>query len=105
MQFMLYIDVTLPTHLSDAEKADLRTRENAQSHQFVRDGIMRKIWRVAGRMANYSVWNVDSTEALHEAVQKLPMFPYMKIDIFPILEHPVVTSWKAQNGPLPVFSE
>ena len=101
MQFMLHIDVTLPTGLPQNQLDDLRQRENAQSKQFITDGTMKRIWRTVGRVASYSLWEVATLEELHASVQKLPMFPYMKIVVTPLIVHPVTESYLADKGSLP----
>lgn len=46
------------------------------------------IWRIAGRWANVSIFNVDSTDELHEILSSLPLFPYMEIDVTALCRHP-----------------
>lgn len=101
MQFMLHIDVTLPADMPQAAKDELRQRENARAEALIKQGTLRRIWRVVGRMANYSVWEADSLEALHAAVQSQPMFPYMKIQVTPLVEHPVTQAWRDAHGDVP----
>lgn len=103
MLFMLHIDVTLPPEMPQAEKDALRERENARAAELVASRTLRRIWRVVGRMANYSVWEAESLEDLHAAIQSQPMFPYMKIVVTPLVEHPVTQAWRAQHGDMPAF--
>lgn len=98
MLFMLNIDVTIPPEMPQAEKDKLRERENARALQLVAEGTMLRIWRVVGRVANFSLWQADSLEALHAAVGSLPMFPYMKIEVTPLINHPVTEAADARNG-------
>ena len=43
-----------------------------------RGGTWRHLWRIAGRYANVSVFDVDSPAALHDTLMSLlPLFPYM----------------------------
>jgi len=101
MQFMLHIDVTLPTDMAQQEKDDLRQRENARAEELIQAGTLRRIWRVVGRMANFSIWEADTLEALHAAIQSQPMFPYMKITVTPLVEHPVTEAWRERHGEVP----
>jgi muconolactone D-isomerase len=103
MLFMLHIDVTLPPDMPQSDKDALRTRENARAAELVESRTLRRIWRVVGRMANYSVWEADTLEALHAAIQSQPMFPYMKITVTPLVEHPVTEAWVKQRGEMPAF--
>lgn len=98
MLFMLRIDVSLPPEMPQAEKDVLRQRENARAEQLIEQGTMLRIWRIVGRVANFSVWSAISFEALHEAVMSLPMFPYMKIDVTPLIDHPVTAIAERLNS-------
>lgn len=98
MLFMLRIDVSLPAEMPQADKDALRLRENARAEQLIEQGVMVRIWRIVGRVANFSVWNAPTLEALHEAVISLPMFPYMKIDATPLIDHPVTSIAEARNN-------
>jgi muconolactone D-isomerase len=53
-----------------------------------RAGKWPEIWRVVGEYANYSVFDVDSHDELHEILQNLPLFPYMDITVVPLAKHP-----------------
>src|SRR3546814_17964995 len=56
--------------------------------QLQRSGKWRHIWRVVGEYANYSIFDVDSNEELHEILTGLPLFPYMRIAVTPLCRHP-----------------
>lgn len=98
MLFMLIIDVTVPADMPQADKDTLRKRENARAEELIQNGTMVRIWRVVGRVANLSLWHTNSLEELHEVVSSLPMFPYMKIDVTPLINHPVTDIAEARNG-------
>lgn len=98
MLFLLRIDVSLPPDMPQAEKDKLRERENARALELVDKGVMVRIWRIVGRVANFSLWQAESLEALHDAVGSLPMFPYMKVDVTPVINHPVTEACEARNG-------
>ncbi|HVL45322.1 MAG TPA: muconolactone Delta-isomerase family protein, partial [Acidovorax sp.] len=46
------------------------------------------LWRVVGEYANYSVFDVPGNDALHDILSKLPLFPFMKITVTPLAQHP-----------------
>jgi muconolactone D-isomerase len=98
MLFMLRIDVTVPPEMPQADKDKLRERENARAMELINEGTMLRIWRIVGRVANFSMWEAPTLEALHEKVSSLPMFPYMKIDVTPLINHPVTEAADARNG-------
>lgn len=97
MLFMLQIDVSIPAEMPQAEKDDLRTRENARAAELIEQGVMVRIWRVVGRVANFSLWRADSLEQLHEVVMSMPMFPYMKVEVTPLINHPMTQTADARG--------
>ena len=98
MLFMLEIDVSIPANLPQAEKEDLRKRENARAEQLIAQGTMVRIWRIVGRVANFSLWEAPTLEALHEVVMSMPMFPYMSVKVTPLIDHPVTHIAEARNS-------
>ena len=89
MLFLLRIDVSIPADMPQADKDKLRERENARAAELIAEGTMQGIWRIVGRIANNSLWKADTLEILHDKVSSLPMFPYMKIDVTPLINHPM----------------
>jgi len=96
MLFLCKIDVSIPPEMPQADKDRLRERENAQAAVLSERGTMLRIWRIVGRVANFSLWQTDTLEALHEALMSLPMFPYMKIDVTPLINHPMTEAADAR---------
>jgi muconolactone D-isomerase len=41
-----------------------------------------------GEYSNFSVFDVDSNDELHEILSGLPLFPYMAIHVTPLAKHP-----------------
>ena len=85
---MVEMDVRLPPGLDAAEADDLKARERAHAQELQRDGRWRHLWRVAGRYANVSVFDVGSPDELHELLSSLPLFPYMDIRVTALARHP-----------------
>jgi muconolactone D-isomerase len=98
MLFMLRIDVSVPPEMPQADKDKLRERENARATEYINEGTLIRIWRIVGRVANFSVWEAPTLEALHDKVSGLPMFPYMKIDVTPLINHPATEIAEARNS-------
>ncbi|SFI68179.1 muconolactone Delta-isomerase [Amycolatopsis sacchari] len=88
MLFHVRMDVRLPHDLDPQVKADLVAREKAYSQQLQRAGKWPQLWRIAGEYANFSVFDVDSTEELHELLSALPLFPYLDVEVTPLVRHP-----------------
>jgi muconolactone D-isomerase len=98
MLFILNIDVSIPADMPAAEKDVLRERENARAAELIAEGTMVRIWRIVGRVANVSLWHADTLEGLHAVLMSMPMFPYMKIEVTPVIDHPVTQLADARNG-------
>lgn len=88
MLFAVRMTVDLPPDLDPEERADLLAREKEYSQQLQRKGKWPHIWRVAGRYANLSVFDVTDNDELHELLWALPLFRYMTVDVTPLATHP-----------------
>ena len=53
-----------------------------------RDGTWRHLWRIVGEYANISIFDVESSDKLHELLTSLPLFPFMQIKVTPLCRHP-----------------
>lgn len=88
MLFLARMDVVFPESMTDETKADYQHREKAYSGELQRTGVLKGIWRVVGEYANYSIFDVSSNDELHQLLQGLPLFPFMKIHVTPLATHP-----------------
>ena len=88
MLFHVAMDVDIPRDLDPDVRADILAREKAYSQDLQRRGKWPHIWRVVGKYSNVSVFDVDSTDELHEILWNLPLFPYMTIEVTPLCPHP-----------------
>jgi muconolactone D-isomerase len=88
MKYLVHMDVNLPADLPAPEAAEVKANEKAYSQELQRSGKWPEIWRVVGEYANYSIFDVDSNDELHEILQNLPLFPYMDISVVPLAKHP-----------------
>ncbi len=88
MLFAVTMDVSLPPDLDPGLRADTLAREKAYCQNLQSKGKWPHIWRVVGQYANLSIFNVDSTDELHEILWNLPLFPYMKVQVTPLAQHP-----------------
>ncbi len=88
MLFLVRMDVHIPHDLPPAQVNDIKAREKAYSQHLQHDGRWRHLWRVVGEYANYSVFDVASNDELHELLAQLPLFPYMKLQVTPLAQHP-----------------
>jgi len=63
-------------------------REKEYSQRLQRAGKWPHIWRIAGEYANFSIFDVESNDELHDLLSGLPLFPYMDIRVTPLATHP-----------------
>ena len=103
MRFMVQMVVRLPGDWP-ADKLDaIGKAENARGHEMIKAGKLRRLFRIVGKRANFSIWDADSLEDMHENLQSLPMHPWMDITVTPLIEHPSETAFKELHGEIPVL--
>lgn len=88
MLYLVHMIVDIPATLAPEEVERIKAREKAYSQDLQRAGQWPHLWRVVGEYANYSVFDVESNDVLHETLSQLPLFPYMKITVTPLAKHP-----------------
>lgn len=88
MLFAVRMDVELPADMEPQARADLLAREKAYSQELQRAGKWPHIWRIVGRYANLSVFDVETNDELHDILWGLPLFGYMDIEVVPLAVHP-----------------
>lgn len=88
MLYLAHMVVRLPHDMPSDEAERLKAREKAMALDLQRSGEWRHLWRVAGEYANYSVFDVESHDRLHDLLSGLPLFPYMDVEVTPLATHP-----------------
>lgn len=88
MLFHVEMTVNLPPDMDSAKAASLKTEEKAMAQRLQREGIWRHLWRIAGRYANVSIFEVESPAQLHDLLSQLPLFPYMDVQARALCRHP-----------------
>ena len=88
MLYHVRIDVLIPTDMAAAKVNELKATEKALSQKLQAQGKWRHIWRIAGQYSNFSIFDVESNEELHDIMMSLPLYPYMKVEVTPLLRHP-----------------
>ncbi|WP_439687118.1 Muconolactone Delta-isomerase [Cupriavidus oxalaticus] len=88
MLYCVHMEVKIPDSLP-AERAEaIKAAEKARATEIQESGKWPHLWRVAGRYANISIFDVNSNDELHELLSSLPLFPYMTISVTPLARHP-----------------
>jgi muconolactone D-isomerase len=87
MLYHVQMTVRLPHDMPAAEADDLKAREKEIAQGLQREGTWRHLWRIAGRYANVSVFDLPDNAALHDTLLSLPLYPYMEIEVQPLCRH------------------
>ena len=88
MEFLLHIEVTWPPD-GDPEELERRiAAEGVRARELAAEGIIKRIWRIPGQWANWSLWEGPDATAIHAAVMSLPMQPYLDVEVYPLADHP-----------------
>jgi muconolactone D-isomerase len=88
MLFHVSIDIRIP-HDADPEKIKhLSAQEHERSKELQEKGKWLHLWRVAGKFANVSIFDVESPDELHEILNSLPLYPFMEVDVAALCHHP-----------------
>ena len=88
MLFAVRMDVRIPADLDPQVRQDTIAREKAYSQDLQRGGEWKSIWRIVGKYSNISIFDVESTDRLHEILWNLPLFEYRDVEVTPLAAHP-----------------
>ena len=88
MLYCVEMDLHVPHDVDATLFERQKIEEKARAAELQRDGRWVHLWRVAGRYANISVFDVADHDALHAILSTLPLFPYMQITVTPLSLHP-----------------
>ena len=88
MLFHVEMVVTLPPDMLPERASELKAQELAQAQELQRDGRWRHLWRIVGRYANISIFDVKGHDELHSILTSLPLFPYMSCTVTALCRHP-----------------
>jgi muconolactone D-isomerase len=88
MLFQVEMDVRIPYGANLAEIDELKAKEKARAQELQSSGKWRHLWRVVGQYRNTSIFDVESTDELHEILMSLPLFPFMEMKVTALCRHP-----------------
>jgi muconolactone D-isomerase len=89
MEFLVRIDLALPADMPDERSAELLAAEHTRAVELRRSGAIQRFWRLPGGMANVGVWAADDATHLHELISGLPLFPWLKVEVTALADHPL----------------
>ena len=88
MLFKVEMDVNIPPGYDAGQLDELKAAEKIRSQELQRAGTWRHIWRVAGRYANVSIFDVTDNAELHDILMSLPLYPFMDVRVTALCRHP-----------------
>ncbi|MEV6130954.1 muconolactone Delta-isomerase family protein [Streptomyces violaceusniger] len=89
MDFLVRIDTTRVYELPADDHADLVKRERDRGRELMADGVLSRLWTLPGKRANIGLWSAPDADALVEALNSLPIRPYVDIDVTALATHPL----------------
>jgi muconolactone D-isomerase len=95
MLFHVRIEVTIPSHVDRETVERLGKLEHERAADLQRAGKWKHLWRIVGRFANISVFEVDTNDELHAILESLPFYRYMNIEVTALCRHPGALSASA----------
>ena len=81
MLFHVYINVHIPHDADPEQVKKLGAQEHECAKTLQEQGKWLHLWRVAGKFANVSIFDVESPAELHEILNSLPLYPFMEVDV------------------------
>lgn len=88
MLFMVEMTVNVPHDIDRAIFDELKAVEKARAETLQREGKWLHLWRVAGRYANVSIFDVADAGELHDIMTGLPLYPFMEVQVTALCRHP-----------------
>jgi muconolactone D-isomerase len=88
MLFHVAIDVRVPHDTDPGKLKELGAREHERAAELQRARKWLHLWRVAGKWANVSIFQVESPAELHDILESLPLRPYMEVEVTALCPHP-----------------
>ena len=89
MEFLVDINMNMPSDMAEDELAGIKSRERARGEELMAQGKLRRIWRQPGRRASVSLYEVRDATEFHAVLSSLPQFPWMDIQITALADHPL----------------
>jgi muconolactone D-isomerase len=81
MLFYVHMIVRIPHPVGPEQVQQLTAKEHERATELEREGKWLHAWRVVGKWANVSIFEVDSPAELHDILNSLPLYPFMEIEV------------------------
>jgi muconolactone D-isomerase len=89
MDFLVRMDTTAVYQLPDRERKELIERERMRGRELHAGGFLRQAWSLPGQKANVGIWSARDADQLSEALQSLPIWPLIALEVTPLATHPL----------------
>ena len=88
MLFKVEMDVVVPKDIDPNVFEVTKEKEKKYAEELQKSGKWRHLWRIVGQYKNISIFDVDSSEELHNILMGLPLYPYMDVRVEALCRHP-----------------
>lgn len=70
-------------------RGELLAAERIRGRELIASGALKRIWRVPGRLSNYSLYDVQDATELHDLLSSLPLWSWTTMKVEPLAIHPL----------------
>lgn len=89
MEFLVHTEVRIPVGMfTDEEVAEIYAKEAERGRELGEAGVIKRLWRIPGRRANYGLWEAADATELHKHLAALPIFPFIDVEVTAVAAHP-----------------
>jgi muconolactone D-isomerase len=88
MLFHVTMVVRIPHDVDTDRVTQLSALEHERATELQLQRKWLHLWRIAGRYANISIFDVESPAELHEILSSLPLNPFMEVEVTALCHHP-----------------
>ena len=89
IEFLVRIDVHLPADMPAEQRKELLAAERVRGRELMARGALKRIWRIPGRLSNYSLYDVQDATELHNLLSSLPLWSWTAMQVEPLAIHPL----------------
>lgn len=101
MEFQVKIFSESVLELEEAVRAVLIKSEWERGRELHRQGILRRLWKVDGHVGNLGLWSAEDRAALQAALESLPIWPYIRVEVTPLMPHPLFAEIESDQARAP----
>jgi 2-oxoglutarate dehydrogenase E2 component (dihydrolipoamide succinyltransferase) len=88
MEFLVRTSIATPPEMPAPQLDDLRRREAVRARELAAEGYVVRLWRVPGEWANWGLWDATDEDELAQALDSLPLRPFLQVEILRLEHHP-----------------